>query len=705
MLAAQTATLDTDGKFFRMGGERVFLKVVTYGPFPEGRIDHRNELAKVSMAGFHAVRIYGEPELAMLDAAYAHGLLVIVGLEWEWERVFTGIGFYPIFENIKKEALEQLKKWGLHPAVVSCFVANEIRPDIARWLGVEVARGSLEDLIDLVKRECPHLLVAYASYPSSEYLEPRNADYTAVNVYLETEEEYRSYLRRLHHIAGDRPVLISEFGLDTLRSGEQKQAEVLKWGMQVAQSEGIAGWTCFTWSDLWYNGGRLVDDWAFGLVKIDGSPKLALAAIEEDWQGVFPKPLISVIICVFNGVCRVGDAVKSLRKLNYPNYEVLVVDDGSTDGTLDLLEQFDFIKVIESPHMGLSAARNSGAAAAEGEILCYIDDDCEADKDYLYWLAKAYAENDWGACGGPNIPPSPEGEDEAVVASAPGAPSHVMLDDIEAEHIPGCHLSVRKSVFEEIGGFSEQYWVAGDDVDFCWRLREVGHKIGFHGASFVWHRRRTSWLRYLKQQWGYGKAEAILMRDHPEYFGGNGIRWKGCVYVGSVTGVSSASVIYHGLAGGSPYQMTWSTMMPQRVLAREWTNVAARAKLSLLTRFHPYLRRLSWKWYARLLAWPNFRWKGIRCEAHEWLDEFVSPIEYDNQRGSLIQKLLEEGWQYAGDYSEWDLIYMESKLLIVAERLGLHWRLRLRISGLSGKRNVQILVRSGGKCLCSERVK
>ncbi|MEO1857600.1 MAG: glycosyltransferase [Rubritalea sp.] len=692
MLAAQTAILDTDGKFFRIRGERVFLKVVTYGPFPVGGVDHGFELVQIVQAGFHAVRVYGEPDFALLDAAQANGLFVIVGLEWEWDRVFTGNGFYTIFENVKEGIRRQLEKWGQHPAVVSCLVANEVRPDIARWLGVELTRGSLEELIDLVKLECPHLLVAYASYPSSEYLEPRNADYTAMNVYLESEADYRSYLRRLHHIAGDRPLLISEFGFDTFRSNEQKQAEVLRWGVQVAQSEGSAGWTCFAWSDLWYNGGRLVNDWAFGLVTSAGCPKLAFGVIREDSLEHFPMPLISVIVCVYNGVQRVGGAVESLRNLNYPNYEVLVVDDGSTDGTLELLEQFDFIRIIHSAHLGLSVARNSGASAAKGEILSYIDDDCEADRDYLYWLAKAYAANDWGACGGPNIPPPAEVEDEAVVACAPGAPSHVMLSDVEAEHIPGCHLSVRKAVFDEIGGFGEQYWVAGDDVDFCWRLREAGYKIGFHGGSFVWHRRRTNWKRYLKQQWGYGRAESLLMESHPEYFGKNGIRWEGCVYVGSVTGISSASVIYHGLAGESPYQMTWATMMPQRLLAREWFSFSTKWKLIILSALHPYVRGLSRKWYSGHMTLPQFRCFRRKYERSEWVDEYVSPVISENLRAILIQRLQGEGWQYAGEYSEWDLTYEDSMLLVVAERLGDSWRIRVRFEGLTGKNIVQKLV-------------
>ena len=152
-----------------------------------------------------------------------------------------------------------------------------------------------------------------------------------------------------------------------------------------------------------------------------------------------------------------------------------------------------------------------------------------------FWIAKGYDDHHYDLCGGPNLAPVPEDQDEAIVAAAPGAPTHVMQDNTLAEHLPGCNLSVTRAAFELIRGFNERYWVAGDDVDFCWRAEQLDLKIGFHGAAFVWHRRRASFLQYFKQQRGYGKAEAMLMKDHPERFTKNGDAiWKGVVYRGGV---------------------------------------------------------------------------------------------------------------------------------------------------------------------------
>ncbi|MFC4992950.1 glycosyltransferase [Rubritalea tangerina] len=668
MLREETQRLGVDGKFFTIDGERCFLRLVSYGPFPDGAIDHCEELKRVAASGWDGIRVYDAPSEELLDAALEYGLIVLVGLSWEWERVFLGSGGSGFWENTKREVLDQLAQWGGHAAVAGCFVANEIRSDIARWVGVEQARAGIEEIIELVKVAEPRLLVAYASYPSSEYLEPRNADFTAMNIYLEDEGAYRGYLKRLHHIAGDRPVLVSEFGGDSLSLGEEGQREILAWGLSGAQHEGMAGWTCFSWSDLWLNGGALVEDWAFGLVRAKGEEKPAYSVLEAASAFDFPMPMVSVIICVYNGVGRIGAAIASLENLNYPKYEVIVVDDGSTDGTRELLAECDGVRVVEAAHGGLSVARNLGAEAARGEILSYIDDDCEVDADYLFWLAKGYSRGEWAACGGPNIPPPPMGEDEAVVISAPGAPSHVMIDDVEAEHIPGCHLSVSRAAFDAIGGFRAQYRTAGDDVDFCWRLRAAGFKIGFHGASFVWHRRRTTVGRYLKQQWGYGRAEALLIKDHPEKFGAHGIRWEGSVYVGAASGVTDGTVIYHGPSGGAAYQMFWARVMPSRLLDRRFRDIRARLKLGLAEVMQPWLRAAARMHYAGQWGRLFRRFSGkTKKEKEGGVREFYVDAK---RRAKCVELLRNEGWLDCGDYEGWDLERAGSRLLVVEEWWG-----------------------------------
>jgi len=254
----------------------------------------------------------------------------------------------------------------------------------------------------------------------------------------------------------------------------------------------------------------VVDDWKFGLTREDGSLKPAALALQDsvETRGSYSQR-VSVIVCTYNGALRIGDCLAALVQVRYSDFEIIVVDDGSIDKTCEIVRTYqkDYatsheIHMVEADHGGLSVARNMGASHATGDIIVYTDDDCMVDEDWVYWIVKGFSEQECDLLGGPNIPPFPIDEDEAIVAAAPGAPTHVMHTDQLAEHIPGCNMAFTREAFERLSGFRSQYETAGDDVDVCWRVEALSMKIGFHGAAFVWHRRRTSLYRYLKQQGG-----------------------------------------------------------------------------------------------------------------------------------------------------------------------------------------------------------
>jgi hypothetical protein len=92
-------------------------------------------------------------------------------------------------------------------------------------------------------------------------------------------------------------------------------------------------------------------------------------------------------------------------------------------------------------------------------------------------------------------------------------------------------MAFRAETLREIGGFDPTFRVAGDDVDVCWRLQEHGHTIGFAPSAMVWHHRRPSLRGFLRQQFQYGKAEALLERKWPERYNRRGhVTWAGRVY-------------------------------------------------------------------------------------------------------------------------------------------------------------------------------
>src|SRR5205823_6264223 len=177
----------------------------------------------------------------------------------------------------------------------------------------------------------------------------------------------------------------------------------------------------------------------------------------------------SVVVCTYNGARVIRDCLEGLRNLDYPNFEVIVVNDGSNDATAAVLSEYDY-RVIVTDNRGLGSARNTGMEAATGEIVAYIDDDASPDPHWLTYLAAAFLSTTHAAVGGPNIAPPGDGGIAEAVANAPGNPTHVLVSDQEAEHIPGCNMAVRRACLQAVGGFDPQFRVAGDDVDLCWRL-------------------------------------------------------------------------------------------------------------------------------------------------------------------------------------------------------------------------------------------
>ena len=376
---------------------------------------------------------------------------------------------------------------------------------------------------------------------------------------------FENYLARLQMLADAKPLLLGEFGLDSIREGEERKSELLRAQIEMSCRAGLAGTIIYSFTDDWFRGGRQVEDWALGLTTRNRQPKKSFTQVQRSYTRApyFPlarTPKVSVVVASYNGARTLEACLASLTKLNYSDYEIILVDDGSTDNTQEIARHYPAVRTIRQQNLGLSAARNSGIQAATGEIVAFTDSDCRADEDWLYYLVSDLVRGNFVGIGGHNFLPPEDSPVAAAVLVSPGGPAHVMLTDEEAEHIPGCNMAFYKWALEEIDGFDPVFRKAGDDVDVCWRLQRRGYKIGFSAAGFVWHYRRSTVKAYLKQQAGYGEAEALLTGKHPENFNlvGSGI-WHGRIYAPSKYGlILQRSIIYHGIFGSGFFQKLYS---------------------------------------------------------------------------------------------------------------------------------------------------
>jgi beta-galactosidase/beta-glucuronidase len=244
------------GKFLFAGDEKIYVRGVTYGAFrPDAQGNEYQDLATIErdfaqMAanGINAVRIpHTTPPVSLLDAAHRHGLWVMVGLSAEQHLGFVIDKRRDLDpERVLRERVQQCAG---HPALLCYALGNEIPALIARWYGRRQVEKYLERLYWVVKQEDPESLVTYVNYPSTEYLQLPFLDFVCYNVYLEQQNALESYIARLQNIASDRPLILSEVGLDSLRNGTDQQARSLDWQIRTAFASGCAGVFVFAWTD------------------------------------------------------------------------------------------------------------------------------------------------------------------------------------------------------------------------------------------------------------------------------------------------------------------------------------------------------------------------------------------------------------------------------------------------------------------------
>ncbi len=596
-MAALVERVRRDGKFFRLGTDKFTVCGVTYGPFepeadgvplpsPEQVADDFRQLADLRA---NVVRIYNAPPVWFLDLAQAHGVKVLLDVAWPKNISFDhDAAITAAAHDAVRSAAEAC---GNHPALFALSVVNEFPAELVRYIGRRAVERMIDDLCRTARAVAPDCLVTFANYPTTEYLSPREVDFHCFNVYLHEERTFRNYLARLQNVVGGsgKPLILGEYGIDTYREqSEDGQADVLARHVRAVFDEGLAGTVVFSFTDDWFTKGLRIDDWRFGLTRADRSRRPSFDTVAAGFA-VAPRtegaewglPRVSVVVCSFNGGSTIEGCLLSLQRLRYPDYEVIVVDDGSTDDTAGIVARFPTVRYVHQPNRGLSVARNTGLDLATGDVVAYTDSDCEADEDWLYHLAVVLRRGDLAGVGGPNLIPDEGSWVADCVGLSPGGPTHVMLDDRTAEHVPGCNMAFWTWAARAVNGFDGQFRQAGDDVDFIWRLQNAGHAIGFAPAAQVWHYRRNTVRAYLRQQRGYGEAEALLKFKHPDRFNVLGSsHWRGRIYGGDADpGVRiGGDVVYHGIFGTGLFQTIYrrrASVFAAMLMSIEWHLLAA----------------------------------------------------------------------------------------------------------------------------------
>ena len=143
----------------------------------------------------------------------------------------------------------------------------------------------IDELVAEAKHADPDCLCTFTNFPSTEFLRPLSLDFLCFNVYLHDRQPFKNYLARLQMIADSRPLILGEFGIDSIREGEAQKCEILAWQIETAFRGGLAGTVVFSYTDDWWRGGRQIEDWGMGLTTRDRLHKDSFRVVQKMFTG------------------------------------------------------------------------------------------------------------------------------------------------------------------------------------------------------------------------------------------------------------------------------------------------------------------------------------------------------------------------------------------------------------------------------------
>lgn len=230
------------------------------------------------------------------------------------------------------------------------------------------------------------------------------------------------------------------------------------------------------------------------------------------------KPLVSILIVNYNGGSVLNKCLESLYKTEYSEFEVVIVDNGSTDESVKLIRKnYKHIKLVEAgENLGFAVGNNVSLKYAKGKYVVLLNGDTEVEPD---WLNKMVAFAEEHKDGGVFSPKILFFENRKIINSAGGVcdfygfsplrgtfekDSKLFSQPCEVFYAHGAAMMVRKDLFDKIGFLDETYFIYHEEFDFCWRARLYGTKVYYVPESVVYHK--------LKQR-NFYKKEKLAQRQ------------------------------------------------------------------------------------------------------------------------------------------------------------------------------------------------
>jgi glycosyltransferase involved in cell wall biosynthesis len=228
--------------------------------------------------------------------------------------------------------------------------------------------------------------------------------------------------------------------------------------------------------------------------------------------------MVSIVMPAYNAERTISDCLKSLAEQDFKgDYEVVVVDDGSTDSTPDISSRFENVRLIRQENAGPAAARNRGAKEAKGDIILFTDSDCVPEKDWVSQMMRSFEEDpDISGVKGRYMTRQKE-----LVARFVQLEYEDKYDYMKRhkyiDFIDTYSAGFKKGVFLQMQGYDSEFPVAcAEDVELSYRMSRQGHKMVFNPSAVVYHIHPNGLWDYLKKKYKFAYWRMLAVKKNPD---------------------------------------------------------------------------------------------------------------------------------------------------------------------------------------------
>jgi glycosyltransferase involved in cell wall biosynthesis len=226
---------------------------------------------------------------------------------------------------------------------------------------------------------------------------------------------------------------------------------------------------------------------------------------------------VSVIVPAFNSSGTISKCIESLERQSFGRpYEIIVVNDGSTDDTEQKARMFKKARVISQENAGPAKTRNVGARAAKGSIVLFTDADCIADYNWIAEMVKPFEDEKVVGVQG-RYRTRQKGVIPVFTQLEIEQRYERMAAASDVDFIGSYAAAYRKSIFIKLKGFDESFRSAsGEDPELSFRMAKAGHKMVFNPDAIVYHTHQRSLASYLRTRYKRGYWGRLLYKKHPD---------------------------------------------------------------------------------------------------------------------------------------------------------------------------------------------